>query len=88
MSEVGEMVGPGDNPDQRLINSLQVRAGSTLRLEDGDGQRAVFLDITSRSLGDHREVRTESFGMTVDQAAWLAGRLVGVVSELGEGAWW
>jgi hypothetical protein len=74
-----EITGPGDAT--RLVNQLSVSVGSTLRLEDGDADQVLAVELWSRTLASHDETTSHVFVMTYAQASYLAGQLMAAIAQ-------
>lgn len=80
-----KITGPGEDPRERLLTNIRVLKGSAMSVETGDAQGILFLELTSRSLGELSEAETHHFGMSADQALWTAAQLVQRVLDLDAG---
>lgn len=70
----------GEDPNSRLVNSLQVMEGSVMETDSGDATAVLWLKVTSRSTGSHTDVTTHYFAMTEQMGADLAADLIARLS--------
>lgn len=70
-----DLVGPGEDDNERLVLNIRVLKGETMKIETGDVDEIVFLELTSRSLGSVDEQQVHRFGMSREQALFTCMQL-------------